>query len=339
MPACVDVGERQAAPHRFFALTAIAALGAALTMIAGCGGGSGNGPFIAPVRPSLSITSPAGGVTVNTGDTVKISVQATGASQFTRGVVCIGGRGLGATPLEQHPPFNFSLTVPANLAPGHYNLTALGYDAGTKPLATASIVLQVQSPAALLTLLPPASELAFSAIGEQLPLFVRGTDSSGKLLDLTESPRVLYSSSDETIGAVSPKGIVTAMGPGNASIKIALGGGGSVAVGVRVINPALMPSATNVDFGTQTSGITSASKPLTITNNVRYPLRILAVNSPLNFPQTNNCLSRSPLPPAGSCVINVSFAPAKAGAARGIVSIADSAVIARTQVFVTGTGK
>lgn len=339
MSACVKVRDRLAAAPRFAALTRMAAFVVALAMIAGCGGGSGNGPFVAPVQPSLTITSPASGSTVNTGDTVKISVQATGASQFTRGVVCIGGRGLGATVIDKTPPYNFSLAVPSDLAPGDYNLTALGYGAATNPLATASITLQVESPSALLTLIPPSSELAFSAIGEQLPLVIRGMDASGQLLDLTESSHVLYSSSDQTVGTVSPKGIVTAVGPGKASVKIALTGGGAAAVAVRVMNPALVPSATSIDFGTQTSGTTSASKSLTINNNVRYPLRILAVNSPLNFPQTNDCLSKSPLPVGGSCVINVSFALAKAGAVQGIVSILDSAVIARTQVFVTGTGK
>jgi len=165
MLACVEARARQAMASRLAVMSRMAAFVAALTLTAGCGG-SGNGPVITPVQPSLTITSPANGTTVNTGDTVKISVQATGAPQFTRGVVCIGGRGLGATSIDTHPPFDFSLSVPADLTPGRYNLTAVGYGAGTKPLATASIVLQVQSPTALLSLIPPTSELAFSAIGE-----------------------------------------------------------------------------------------------------------------------------------------------------------------------------
>ncbi|MGO9062790.1 MAG: choice-of-anchor D domain-containing protein [Candidatus Binataceae bacterium] len=342
MSGCVDVRGRRAVARLIGALAAtppMFAFLAALVVTAGCGGGSGSGPIITSVQPSLSITSPANGATVNTGDTVKITVQATAAAQFTRGVTCIGGRGLGATAIDKQPPFDFSLTIPANLAPGQYNLTALGYGAGTKPLATASVTLQVQSPSALLTLIPPSSELAFSAIGEQLPLRIQGTDSAGKLLDLTESPLLLYRSSDETIAAVSSKGMVTAVGPGNASISVALAGAATAALPIRVMAPALIPSATSIDFGTQPAGTTGTAKPLTITNNVGYPLRILAVNSPLNFPQTNDCLSKSPLPPGGSCVINLSFAPVKAGAVIGIVSIADSAVIARTQVFLTGTGK
>ncbi len=342
MSGCVEVRGRHAVarlPGTLAAIPAMVAFLAALVLTAGCGGGSGSGPVIAPVQPSLNITSPANGATVNTGDTVKITVQATGAAQFTRGVACIGGRGLGATAIDKQPPFDFSLTVPPNLAPGRYNLTALGYGAGTKPLASALITLQVESPSALLSLIPPTSELAFSAIGEQLPLRIQGTDSSGKLLDLTESSHLLYSSSDETIATVSSKGIVTAAGPGNASVNIKLTGGGAAAIAARVMKPALMPSAASIDFGTQAAGTTGTAQPLTITNNVRYPLRILAVNSPLNFPQTNDCLSKSPLPPGGSCVINLSFAPVKAGAVIGIVSIADSAVIARTQVFLTGTGK
>jgi hypothetical protein len=337
MSVCVKLRHRPVAPG--FAAPArahVRVFAALLVIMTGCGGGGGNSPFVAP---SLTITSPPSGATVKAGDTVKISVQATAALQFTRGVVCIGGRGLGATAIDQTPPFDFSLTVPSDLDPGAYNLTALGYGAGTNPLAAASINLQVESASALLALAPAASELSFSAVGEQLPLLIRGHNAGGQLLDLTESSHVLYSSSDEAVGTVSPKGIVTAVGPGTASVKIALVGGGSVAVGVRVMNPALIPSATNIDFGTQTPGTTSASKPMTVTNHVRYPLRILAVNSPLNFPQTNDCLTKSPLPVGGSCVISVSFAPAKTGPVQGIVSILDSAVIARTQVFVTGNGK
>jgi hypothetical protein len=342
MSDCVDVRGRHTMARliatRAATRSMAALLLAALTMAIGCGGGGGS-VINPPVQPALSITSPANGATVNTGDTLKVTVQAKGASQFTRGVVCVGGRGLGATAIDKKLPFDFSLTVPANLAPGQYHLTALGYGAATNPLATASLTLKVESPPALLTLVPPSSELAFSAIGEQLPLRIQGTDSTGKLLDLTESSHLLYRSTDETVGTVNSVGIVTAVGLGKASINLKLDSGGTAVMPIQVMAPALTPSATSIDFGTQASRSTSAAKPLTITNNVRYPLRILAVNSPLNFPQTNDCLSKSPLPPGGSCVINVSFAPAKAGSAFGIVSIADSAVIARTQVFLTGTGK
>lgn len=133
--------------------------------------------------------------------------------------------------------------------------------------------------------------------------------------------------------------MVTAIAPGQTSIELALDGASGGAVAIRVIAPALKPSAVRVDFGTQAVGTVSAAKRLTITNSAGFPVRILAVNSPANFPQTDDCGSKSPLAPGDSCAINVSFKPAKQGGAKGIVSVADSAVIARTQVFLTGSGK
>jgi hypothetical protein len=342
MSDCVEVHPRGAITRLMTAVVAthlMAVLWLMATLTSGCGGGGGNSITTVPVQPALSITSPTNLMSVNTGDTLKITVQAKGASKFTRGVVCIGGHGLGATAIDRKPPFDFSLAVPSSLAPGQYHLTALGFGAAAKPLAVATVTIQVESPSALLSLVPPASEIAFSAIGEQLPLRIQGTDSTGKLIDLTESSHLLYGSSDETVGTVNSHGLVTAVGPGKASINLKLDSGGAAALSIQVMAPALLPSATSLDFGNQAAGTKGAAKALTITNNVRYPLRILAINSPLNFPQTNDCTSKSPLASGASCVITVTFAPNKAGSAFGIVSIADSAVIARTQVFLTGTGK
>jgi Bacterial Ig domain/Bacterial Ig-like domain (group 2) len=332
MSGSVEVAGRRAVPR----LAAALAIFAALTVGVGCGGGNGN-PI--PAQPSLTIVSPADGSTVNPGQTVKVSVRAAGAAAFTRGVAVIGANGLGATPIVTAPPFDFSLTVPAHLAAGTYRLTAVGFGAAAKPMASTSIGLDVESPSALLTLIPPSSAISFSAIGEQLPMRIAGSDSAGKLLDLIHSSRLLYRSTDRTVAVVDNNGMVTAVAPGQASIDLALDGGHAGSVPIRVIAPALIPSAASLDFGAQTVGTKSAVQSFTIVNNTGYPLRILAVNSPVNFPETDDCASKSPLAPGGSCAINVRFAPTKRAAARGIVSIADSAVIARTQIFVTGTGK
>jgi hypothetical protein len=337
MRNCVESGRMRAA-SRFIPIAAILALAiAAVAGMMGCGGGSGI-PVIGP--PALSIVSPADGAKVDTGQTLKVTVQATGTAALSRGVVLIGSEGLGASPIKQRPPYDFSLAIPANLAPGAYRLTALGFGASSKPLASASIGLQVESPSALLILLPPrAGEVDFAAIGEQLPLRVSGTDSSGRLLDLTHSSRLQYQAEDQTIAVVDHNGMVTAVAPGSSAIDLRLDGAAAGSIPIRVIAPALIPSAARIDFGNQPVGSTSGAMRVSLTNDAAFAVRILAVNSPVNFPETHSCISSSPLAPGASCAIDVRFKPAKPGAVRGILSIADSAVIARTQVFLTGTGK
>lgn len=306
-------------------------------MLAACGGG---GVKTGPSGPAISFAAGAAtAYSATPGQTVNIALAVTDAAAFTRGIAVVGNGHVGATAVKTQGPFDFSLALPGNLAPGNYRLTAMGYaDGSDQALATASATLHVSLPAnALLSLAPPPTTLVFEAIGEQLPIRVTGSTASGAV-DLTESPRLSYQVPDASVAAVDGRGMVTARAEGQTSVALLMNGQTAANAPVVVLKPALLTSAAQLDFGTEAVGGSSNAQSLVITNNRSYPLSILEVSSPPDYPETDDCTSGSPLPAGQSCTIDVVFQPAAKGPAQGAIRIVDSAVSAATQVFLTGTG-
>jgi len=318
-------------------LTRTVATGGVVALIGlqtACGGG---GVSTGQSNPSIAFSATT--LTATPGQTLDISLQVTGASSFTRGIAIVGDGHVGATAIKSQPPFRFSLTLPQDLKPGTYRMEAMGYANGSEQaLASAAATLQVALPAnALLSLAPPVSTLVFEAVGEQLPIRVTGTTASGAV-DLSESPLLSYQVADATVGTVDADGLVTARAEGQTSIALSLNGQTTGNVPIQVLKPALMPSATQLDFGSQAVGSQSVAQALVVTNNLLYPVSILQVDAPPDYPETDNCLTGSPLPAGQSCTITVVFQPTAKGPANAAIRIVDSAVSAATRVFLTGTG-
>ena len=236
-------------------------------------------------EPALQITSPAAGTTFNTGQTINVTVNVTALGSFKR-FALIGERRLGAAApqLASKTPLTFSLPIPANLQPGPYSLTAIGYGPNQTIIAESVVVVQIENSSALLDLITSSSALTFEAIGERLPLRIGGATPDGTPVDLTHSSHVSFASSDLTIGTVDNTGVVTAVGPGNATINVKLDSGGTAALPIHVLPPALLPSMRSIAFGNQTMGTTGKTTSFSVTNMLSYPLKILAVHSSPDFP-------------------------------------------------------
>ncbi len=344
MSSCAESrGNRQAVgprvPPRLGKVFAALAIMASFTLGADYRGGEGKTPLgRTSEAPSIAITSPANGSTVSAGETVSVTLSVVQPGAFTRGISVIGEGRLGAAPVKSSPPFTFTLTVPSNLPPGNYQLTALGFGAAPRPLAAASIILHVEPISGLLSLTAPPEGLSFEAIGEQLPLRVIGGAAGGRAVNLAASSAVGLVSADSSVATVDSQGLVTAVGQGQTAINLTLSGHGAGSVPIRVVAPALIPSATSLGFGNQAVGTRSQAQSFTIRNALSYPLRILAVSSPDEFPETSDCPALSPISAGGSCTVRVWFAPRRPGIRSGAVSITDSAVIAPTRVYLSGTG-
>jgi len=80
---------------------------------------------------------------------------------------------------------------------------------------------------------------------------------------------------------------------------------------------------TSLSFSTQVVGTTSSARTITVLSNGTGPLQVSNVVASAPFSQTNNC--SSPMAPAASCTIQVSFTPTVVGAASGRVTITDNA--------------
>jgi hypothetical protein len=93
-------------------------------------------------------------------------------------------------------------------------------------------------------------------------------------------------------------------------------------------------------FGNQATGTTSASQPVTLTNEGGATLSIssiaIAGGNAGDFAETNNCPAT--LVTNGSCTINVTFSPTTTGSRTSFVQITDNAPGSPQSVALSGTG-
>jgi hypothetical protein len=171
---------------------------------------------------SVQITSPASGTLVTPGQTVTVNVSAVGTFQavllFAQDPFPDGG-GLTA------PPFQFSIAVPSNIAPGPYSLTATGVIAPGQVIDSPPITIDVENTAQVLAVQSNLGTLLFQFVGQQIPLTVSATfTGGGPAQTVSRSSLIQYFSNNTTVVSVSSGGIATAIGPGNTTITITYGG-------------------------------------------------------------------------------------------------------------------
>ena len=117
------------------------------------------------------------------------------------------------------------------------------------------------------------------------------------------------------------------------SFDVSIGGTGSASV------PGVGLSATSLTFGGQLLTTTSASKPVTVTNNGNAALTINSIAASGDFAQTNTCGTLpATLAANANCTISVTFAPTAVGARTGTLTITDNAGGSPHTVSLSGTG-
>lgn len=109
--------------------------------------------------------------------------------------------------------------------------------------------------------------------------------------------------------------------PGNISVTVKNPNGTISGAATFTITGNVSLSASSVSLGSQLLGANSAGQSITLTNSGATPLTITGVTASSGFSQTNNCSS---VAAAASCNITVTFQPAAAGAATGVLTITAS---------------
>ena len=99
-------------------------------------------------------------------------------------------------------------------------------------------------------------------------------------------------------------------------------------------SPEFSPESLN--FGSQRVDVSSAAKPITITNRGSSPLFIFKVSATSDFAVSDNC--RHPLRHNESCQIQVTFSPAFPGATKGQITVLDNTGDSPHRLTVDGTG-
>jgi hypothetical protein len=113
----------------------------------------------------------------------------------------------------------FSLAIPAGVAPGIYHLTAVGISPNGL-VESDPFAISIERPDDPVQILVDPTYLTFRTAGDQVPLRVVGLYADGTQARLTASARTAYSSLDATVAVVNATGIVTAVGPGQTKISI-----------------------------------------------------------------------------------------------------------------------
>lgn len=298
------------------------------------------GPVSAAAQDTdlLAITSPADGTVVAPGQTVEVTVSSPVGATFAGGVGLTADDPIGPVGIAASLPGQFSVMVPGDAACRKYTLTAMATtEAGESAAASIQIDVELADmPGRVYARLP---ELVFDADGDTSALTLLAGFFDGSVLDVTQSTRVAYASSDPAVATVDAGGVITAVGPGYAEVTATYGppeANLGAVIPVQVPDPLYTAAPRSLDFGTHTVGSSSPPQGVVVTNTSGEPLAIVQVAATGDFAVVDTCVAASPLPVDGTCTLSVSFAPSEAGPRDGTLQIATEATTLGVTVIGVG---
>lgn len=115
-------------------------------------------------------------------------------------------------------------------------------------------------------------------------------------------------------------------------IQLSCGGGGTPSTPT----PSARLSPTSLSFAAQLMNTTSASQPITLSNNGAAALAISSIAASGDFAQSNNCAAS--LGAGSNCRIDVTFTPSASGTRAGTLSVTDNASGSPHSAGLSGTG-
>ena len=292
----------------------------------------------------LQIDSPVDGAIVHPGEI--ITVRVTSPTDHSWSALTVLTKLSDAMPTEAHSvPAEFSITIPSNIdTSGRYALTAFGKTAAGDLVESDSINVNVERSDMPVSL----SEVNFShlfaeAPGQTYNLLILAHFADGKMLDVRESGKLSFRSTDTKIASVDAMGAVRAVAPGTASIVVSYGNPHgpdvSLTLPITVERFQVTFSPSSLEFGELQVG-RNASLSIKVTNNSvsDSQLRIKAITTTGFYSATNNCISSSPLALDATCEITVTFKPAAPGQSPGTLSIDSSSRGVSSVILMSGVG-
>jgi hypothetical protein len=189
-----------------FRLTRAAAL--ALFLAGACG---------AVLAQKIQITSPTDGVTVHSGQTLTIKVDADStAFRYVLVDTCLR---IPLQPPLTRPPYQFKIQVPPDASSGPCEVGATGTPKSGGADVREAIAIDIEQVGSPQRLIPGLAAL-FPTVGTNLSQDVTGVFADGSRVLLNHSTYIAYSSDTPTVAQVDEQGIVTAVAPGKAKIRI-----------------------------------------------------------------------------------------------------------------------
>jgi centrosomal CEP192-like protein/Big-like domain-containing protein len=174
-------------------------------------------PNIKQNLAELEIASPADNSLVSPGQPISIQVISPAhVSAIT--VSLIGEVPIGTPPPANSLPAQFRLTIPADITPGRYSLTAVGKSTEGGDLASNHVTIDVERddlPTRITTLI---TSIVFPGLTHRSPLTIYGQFSDGTSSNVTKSSNLRFSSSNPAVVAVDANGMLTPVSQGTATI-------------------------------------------------------------------------------------------------------------------------
>jgi Beta-propeller repeat/Abnormal spindle-like microcephaly-assoc'd, ASPM-SPD-2-Hydin len=194
----------------------------------------------------------------------------------------------------------------------------------------AGLVFQAQS----LGVTSAAQTVTITNTNDTASVAISGITITGDFSETNNCPATIAAGAQCTIAATFHP---TAAGIRKGSIMVVDNAAGSPqVVNLPGSTSSVTLSASNLSFGNQTVGITSAAQTVTVTNTGTTTLTISSIAASGDFSETTSCSTS--LPAATNCVINVTYKPSAPGQSLGAVTINDSAPGSPQSILLSGTG-
>lgn len=285
--------------------------------------------------PAITLSAPTGAA-APPGGSVAVSVVTAPGSPVVRALVG------GFDDLKQIDAFpaTVAFAIPSDAHVGVYFVNAVGLSSSGQEFKAEPLILYVERSDPPVALSVERSPLAFPYQGIRQSISPIARFADGTRIEVRESPRLVYSTSNASVAAVDANGIVTAISSGQASIGLAYDTGTQLlrmTVPVTVGRAILEASPSSLDFGPQPIG-SSSTLAFTLRNVARAPLDIYPIASTPEFAVGGTCIAGAPLGPNASCEVSVVFTPMASGQRRAIIQVENAAFSPPLGVLVSGEG-
>jgi hypothetical protein len=169
----------------------------------------------------LRIDSPRDGAVVAPGETMQVRVSSPDRTRFV--AITVGMED--PIDIDQEAtslPAQFAIKIPENIAPGSYTVSALAFRAnGESVVAVIEVDIERRDmPRALMPRLP---QVYFERKGETRQIETIADFGNAHILDVTNSSKLTYESSDTAVATVNASGTITAVGGGRTTVIVSYG--------------------------------------------------------------------------------------------------------------------
>jgi hypothetical protein len=168
----------------------------------------------------VAITAPANGTVYTPGSTINVTAAVSGGSVLA---VKIAAQDIGTSPFQRTAPYSFSFAVPTGVV-GRRNVFAAGLIADETAVFSPMITVDIEPGTAPTSISFQQPLVAFGYVGEQQKIGVTATFADGSTLDVSKSTQLSFTSGNTTLVSVDATGLITGLGPGNATVTAAFGG-------------------------------------------------------------------------------------------------------------------